>query len=188
MGLGVNNRMRRGEFLRNVLKKAVIVASPNGYRAKIDNPDIMFSKGKVALTVVFQAITAGANAVSVSLLGAGTEQIDPAIYDSSLTRLVAMVYDSHTQELTEVITRIANKPIQGSTVATPLIVSHPSGYFVDVYAIPMSTADGSSVSVDTSYVTKDDAAIAAMLSLNKNAVVFEYGKSQLIGSATYTPA
>lgn len=188
MGLGTNNRARRGEFLRNILKKAVVVPSATGYEAKIDNPDVMFSRGSVVLSVLNATVNAANNSIAVSLTGAGSTLIPQEEYAAFVTRLVAMVYDNQTQELVEVVTAIANKPAQGGTASTALITAHPSGYFVDVYAIPMSTADGSAVSIDSGLALKDDDTIAAALSVNANAVVFNYGRSVLIASGQYTPA
>lgn len=188
MGLGANNRTRRGEFLRNILKKASVVQTSTGYEAKIDNPDMLFSRGSVILSVINAAVNASNNSISVTLSGPTSGTIPADVYASMQTRLVAMVYDNTTQELVEVVTAIANKPEQGQTAATSMITAHPSGYYVDVYAIPMSTADGSSISIDSGLALKDDDTIAAALSVNANAVVFNYGRSVLIASGQYTPA
>lgn len=187
MGLGSNNRARRGEFLRNILKKAVVVQSVSGYKAKIDNPDVLFSRGSVILSVINATIAATGNQITVTLSGPTAGTILPEVYAAMQTRLVAMVYDTATQELVEVVTAIANKPNLGATSSTYLITAHPSGYYVDLYAIPMSTADGTAVSIDSGLAQKDDDAIAAALSVNANAVVFNYGRSVLIATGQYTP-
>lgn len=188
MGLGANNRARRGEFLRNILKKAVVVQSASGYEAKIDNPDVLFSRGSVILSVINPSVVAGENSIAVTLTGPNAATIPADIYASLQTRLVAMVYDSSSQELVEVVTAMANKPGQGGNAATALVTAHPSGYYADIYAIPMSTADGTAVSIDSGLALKDDDAIAAALSVNANAIVFNYGRSVLIASGQYTPA
>lgn len=188
MGLGTNNRARRGEFLRNILKKAVVVSTASGYEAKIDNPDVMFSRGSVILSVINASVNTANNSIAVTLSGPASTIIPAEEYAAMQTRLVAMVYDSTSQELVEVVTAIANKPTQGGTAATALNTAHPSGYYVDVYAIPMSTADGSAVSIDSGLAMKDDETIAAALSVNANAIVFNYGRSVLIASGQYTPA
>lgn len=187
MGLGTNNRSRRGEFLRNILKKAVVVQTANGYNAKIDNPDMLFSRGSVVISVINASVNAATNSIAVTLTGAGSTMIPQDVYASFQTRLVAMVYDNETQELVEVVTAMAIKPPQGGQTATTLITAHPSGYYVDVYAIPMSTADGSAISIDSGLAQKDDDTIAAALSVNANAIVFNYGRSVLIASGQYTP-
>ena len=187
MGLGTNNRARRGEFLRNILKKAVVVSTASGYEAKIDNPDVLFSRGSVILSVINPSVLASVYSITVTLTGPQTTSIPADVYASMQTRLVAMVYDNTTQELVEVSTAMATKPGQGGNASTILMTSHSGGYNVDVYAIPMSTADGSAVSIDSGLAMKDDDTIAAALSVNANAITFNYGRSVLIASGQYTP-
>lgn len=187
-GLGANNRSRRGEFLRNILNKAIVVSTATGYDAKIDNPDVLFSKGSVPISVLFSSSTANNNTLITTLQGIASTIIEPELYDAMQTRLVAMVYDLTSQELVEVVTKMATKPAQGNGAVTYMNIAHSAGYYADIYAIPMSTADGSAVSINGDVATKDDDTIAAELSVNRNAVVFDYGKSVLIGKATYTPA
>ena len=187
MGLGANNRARRGEFLRNILKKAVVVQTETGVKAKIDNPDVLFSKGSVILSVSNPVVAATNNTITVTLSGPAVSRIPADVYASMQTRLVAMVYDNSTQELVEVVTAIATKPEQGATAVTALNVIHPTGYFCDIYAVPMSTADGASVSISSELALRDDATIAAALSVNENAVIFEYGRSVLIATSQYSP-
>lgn len=188
MGLGSNNRARRGEFLRNILKKAIVTQTSNGYNAKIDTPDVLFSRGSVILSVINPSVNAGNNAMAVTLSGPNVATIPADVYASMQTRLVAMVYDSTTQELIEVLTMVANKPAQGSQATTTLMTAYSGGYIVDVYAIPMSTADGTAVSIDSQLALKDDDTIAAALSVNANAIVFNYGKSVYLASGQFTPA
>lgn len=187
MGLGDNNRMRRGEFLKNILKQSTVVQAGDNFTAKIDPELVVFSKGSVPLSV--HQITSSATVSSVQVtLAAPVSSFDPVLYASMQTRIVVMVYDLTTQNLVEVVTRIANKPNLGTSASTELLVTHPGGFIADVYVVPMSTADGSAVSIDTSIAGKSDGDIAAILSVNGNAVVFEYGKSLYATSATYTPA
>lgn len=188
-GLGANNRMRRAEFLRILLNAATTTLSTSGgtntYNAKVADEDIIFSKGSVLNLFSAQTITATAYSVTINLLGLGV--IDPDIYAAYQCRLVAMVYDKTTQELVEVSTTMANKPNQGSAADTTIYIAHPEGYDVVIYCIPMSTADGSSVSISTDMAMKDDDTIAALLSTNRNAIVFNYGNSQILGQANFTP-
>lgn len=183
MGLGSNNRARRGEWLRNILKNSVVTTDVNGYKAAINAPDVVFSKGDVYLSVWGQGVTAQTLNLSVSLEGIPSAED----YESKQTRLVVMIYDGVTKDLIGVTTKIANKPPQGSNLSTSFPIAHTSGYYADVYAIPMSTADGSAVSISTGLAEKDDATIAALLSVNGNAIVFNYGRSVLLGSASYLP-
>lgn len=187
MGLGINNRMRRGEFLRNILKNADVTASGSTYNAKIDEHLVLFSKGSVPLSVYQPQATATANTINVSL-AAPSSAFDSEIYASMQTRIVVMVYDITSQDLVEVVTRMATKPALGTQSNTEILLSHPEGFLADVYLIPMSTADGSSVSIDTDLAGKSDEQIAAALSTNGNAVIFDYGMSKFAISASYRPA
>lgn len=187
-GLGQNARRRRAEFLRILLKGAVATKSGDVYTAKIADEDILFSRGAELLSVVNPNFAASANNVVVELYGLDGTIIPADEYASKATRLVAMIYDNTTQNLVEVVTKIATKPNQGSTATTPMATIHPGGYTAVIYAIPMSTNDGSAMSIDTSLVGKTDDEIAASLSVNNYAVVFNYGRSVCIGTTTYTPA
>lgn len=188
MGLGVNARLRRGEFLRNILKKATVTQSGGSYVAKVQPVDVLFSKGDVILPVTLSAISAISHSVSIGLNGIVVGAMSAADYNSHLVRLVVMVYEQNTTNLIEVSTKLASMPTQGGAATTILPVAHTGGYDAFIYAIPMSTADGSAASVDTSMVNLDDNQIAASLSVNSNAVVFKYGQSVYIGEGTYTPA
>lgn len=188
MGLGVNARMRRGEFLRNILKKSTTNYSEGVYEAKIQPADVLFSKGAVTLPVTLQSMTATSHSVAVVLNGAADSAIAPEVYASRLVRLVTMVYELNSTDLVEVITKVATMPAQGATATTNIPIAHAGGYDVFVYAIPMSTEDGTAAAVDTSVVGLDDDDIAASLSVNGNAVVFNYGKSVYLGNANFTQA
>lgn len=188
MGLGVNARLRRGAFLRNILKKATANYVDGSYVAKIQPADVMFSKGAVTLPVTLGSITAVSHSVAVVLNGVDESAIAPEVYASRLVRLVAMVYEHNTTNLVEVSTKLATMPNQGATATTNMTIAHAGGYDVFVYAIPMSTEDGSAASVDTSVVGLDDDAIAASLSVNGNAVVFAYGPSVFLGEGNFTQA
>lgn len=187
-GLGGNNRIRRGEFLRTLLKAATVTVVDNVYRAKIDDNDVIFSRGAVELGVYQPSFAAAAGALTVTLSGYSTERIPADLYAPLQTRIVVMVYDSITQELVEVVTRMATKPRQEYTANTVVPIARQGGYIAVVYAIPMSTADGSAVSISSDLAVKSDDDIAAELSVNRNAVIFNYGRSVVIGQGTYTPA
>lgn len=188
MGLGNNNRIRRGEFLRLLLKAAHVAMYEGAYQAKVASEDVVFSKGAVPISVVQPSFSATGNSLNVTLYGPTDTAMSEADYAAMQTRLVAMIYDATSQDLVEVVTKIVNKPEQAASSVTSMLVAHTAGYYADVFAIPMSTADGSAVSIDTSVATMSDSDIAAELSVNGNAVIFEYGKSVLLGRATFTPA
>ena len=186
-GLGNNNRIRRGEFLRNILKESTVSIVDNEYNAKIADEKLIFSKGSVELSVYNPSFAAVAGALTITLSGYSTERIPADLYAPKQTRLVIMVYDAITQDLVEVVTRIATKPRQEYTANTVIPISRQGGYTAVVYAIPMTTEDGSSVSISTELAVKSDNDIAAALSVNRNAVIFNYGNSMMIGQASYTP-
>lgn len=187
MGLGANARIRRGEFLRAILRAATVVQAGGVYTAKVDDDAVIFSKGNIISSVRGPVFAAGQNTLDVTLSGVSESALPAEVYASRQTRLVAMVYDRMTGDLVEVATKIANKPAQGGTAVTEININHTLAYDVVVYAIPMSTADGSAVSISTENATLSDSEIAAILSVNRNAVVFEYGMSYVIGQAAYVP-
>ena len=187
-GLGINNRIRRGELLRNILKNADARYVDGVYEAKINPALVLFSKGAVTLPVTLSSITATSHSVAVVLSGVADTIITPEVYASRLVRLVAMVYEQSTNDLVEISTKLATMPTQGSTATTNMAIAHAGGYDVFVYAIPMTTEDGSAATIDTSVVSLDDDEIAASLSVNGNAVVFAYGKSVYIGEGNFQQA
>lgn len=186
MGLGVNNRQRRGEFLRNLLKMATTTFEQNSYVAKIQPADVLFSKGSVVSPVLVANVTAANHLVSVVLSAPSSTIIEPSFYDSHLVRVVIMVFEKNTSNLMEVSTKMAVMPAQGSTATTSIQVAYNGDYDAFAYVIPMSTDDGSAASITTSMVNLDDDKIAAALSKNESAVVFNYGRSVYGGTATYT--
>lgn len=187
-GLGHNARVRRSEFLRNILKEADASYDEGQYVAKINPAKVLFSKGAVVLPVTLTSITASEHSVAVVLNGVADTVIAPETYASRLVRLVVMVYSANSSDLMEVSTKMATMPEQGATATTTIAVSTTGSYDVYVYAIPMSTEDGTAASVDTSVVGLDDNDIAASLSVNGKAVAFSYGKSLLLGEGNFTTA
>lgn len=186
MGLASNNRLRRGEFLRNVLNRATATNDGGSYVAKIQPADVLFSKGNVVLPVIVANVTAASHLVSVVLSAPSTTVIEPNFYASHLVRLVFMVFEHNSTNLVEVSTKMAIMPAQGSTATTSTQVAYAGDFDVFAFAIPMSTEDGSAASISTSMVNLDDDEIAAALSKNENAVVFNYGRSLLGGQASYS--
>lgn len=186
MGLGQNNRQRRGEFLRNLLNVASVNLVGNVYKAKVADVDVIFSKGATPILTSSYTSSAAAHSLSVTLVG--SDAISSDVYEALQCRIVAMIYDSVTLDLVEVITKMATKPNAGSSAVTTLSVAHNGGFSAVVYFIPMSTADGSSVSISTDMAEKSDSDIAAELSVNRNAVVFDYGRSIYAGYSNYVPA
>lgn len=189
-GLGLNARARRSEFLRNILKSASVSMSEGVYTARVSDEQVIFSKGAVPLSVTLpvDGLVLSAYSVAVTLRGAWTSGLPVESYPQYQTRLVAMIYSYDGSTLLEVVTRMATKPTQGETASTSLFVSHPEGYRAVVYAIPMSTADGSAVSINTSMAGWSDDAIAAALTVNENKVTFEYGLSSVLGTSAWSPA
>lgn len=186
IGLGENNRMRRGAFLRNMLKSAQVTQIGNDYTAKIADEDVMFSVGTTPLLMYSVQRSASQHTLSITL--SGNAVIDAKVYDACATRIVALIYDEGRQELIECVTAMAVKPEQGGTAVTTIPISTAQGFVAAVYLIPMSTNDGTKVTINTESSYLDDNDISAMLSINSSKVVFSYGRSLFIGTATYTTA
>ena len=188
-GLGVNNIRRRSRFNQLLLKGAIVSLVNDDYSAKIPWENILFSEGSVVAPFRTQGIGAAASGNGIEIVFKGVDEsvVPSDIYASMTARIVVMVYDTKSQELVEVQTRIINKPTQSQTAGTFVSVVHPTGYTAACFLIPMSSADGSALTIDAGMAMKDDAAIAALLSTNENAIVFDYGRSIFLGQTTYTP-
>ena len=188
-GLGVNGIRRRSRFNQLLLKGANVTLIDNDYSAKIPWENIIFSEGTVIAPFYLQRIKPADNGtgIEIQFKGAGTIAVASDIYESMTARIVVMVYDTKSQELVEVATRIINKPNQSAIESTFVTVAHPAGYTAACFLIPMSSADGSALSIDAGMAMKDDTAIAALLSANENAIVFDYGRSVFLGQTTFTP-
>ena len=189
MGLGVNGIRRRSRFNQLLLKGANVTMIDGNYSAKIPWENVIFSEGSVVAPFRPQGIGAATsgNGIQIDLKGADESVVPSDIYESMTARVVVMVYDTKSQELVEVQTRIINKPTQSQTAGTFVSVVHPAGYTAACFLIPMSSADGSALSIDAGMAMKDDTSIAALLSTNENAIVFDYGRSVFIGQTTFTP-
>lgn len=189
MGLGVNGIRRRSRFNQLMLKGANVTMIDGNYSAKIPWENIIFSEGTVIAPFYLQGIGAAVegNGIQIDLKGADISTVPSDIYDSMTARVVVMVYDTRSQELVEVATRIIKKPKQSNITGTIVNVNHPAGYTAACFLIPMSSEDGSALSIDAGMAMKDDTSIAALLSTNENAIVFDYGRSIFLGQYTFTP-
>ena len=185
-GLGTNAIARRSRFNKIILDAAQVTLINNEYQAKVPWENVLFSEGSVKPTVALSKSQATAYTIIADFVR--RTHIPDDVYASSMARIVVMVYDSKSQQLVEVVTKIVTKP-DGSDnqVSTSVPVNHPSGYVAAMFLVPMSTSDGSQVAISTDMATKDDADIAASLSANGSAVVFNYGRSLFLGQVTYTP-
>lgn len=188
-GLGVNNIRRRSRFNQLLLKGANVTQINGDYSAKIPWENVIFSEGSVISPFSFigVAATESGTEIDIQFRGASESAVASDVYESMAARVVVMVYDTKSQDLVQVITRIINKPMQSKTAGTLVSVNHPAGYTAACFLIPMSSADGSALSIDAGMAMKDDTAIAALLSTNENAIVFDYGRSVFLGQTTFTP-
>lgn len=188
-GLGVNNIRRRSRFNQLLLKGANVTLINDNYNAKIPWENIIFSEGSVIAPFYLQALAVppSGNGIDITLKGVSDSVVSSDIYESMTARIVVMVYDTKSQELVEVATRIINKPNQSQAAATTVAVLHPAGYTAACFLIPMSSADGSALAINAGMAMKDDTTIAALLSTNENAIVFQYGRSVFLGQTTFTP-
>ena len=185
-GLGTNAIARRSRFNKIILDAAQVTLVNNEYQAKVPWENILFSEGSVMRTVMNAGSSATANAVEVKFNRVSS--IPDDVYAASMSRIVVMVYDTKSQQLVEVATKIVDKPmVTGTPVTTTVPILHPTGYTAALFLVPMSTSDGSRVDISTDMATKDDAAIAASLSANGSAVVFNYGRSLFLDQVSWTP-
>ena len=187
MGLGVNSERRRARFNQLILKGAQVSLIGDVYSAKIPWESVKFSEGTVIPPFSLVKITPTVTDVSITLRGLSSEIIPADVYASMNGRLVAMIYDTTSQNLVGVATKVASKPSQGLELITRIPVAHPAGYTVAVFLIPFSSADGTAVSITSGLAGKSDEDIAASLSVNDNAVTFEYGNSVFLGQGTFAP-
>ena len=185
-GLGTNAIARRARFNKIILDAAQVTLINNEYSAKVPWENVLFSEGSVSPTLSLAGSSAYANNVIAKfdrVVG-----VPDDVFNASMSRIVVMVYDIKSQQLVEVVTKIVNKPdVPNNPVSTNVPVAFPLGYVAAMFLVPMSTMDGSEVAISTDMATKDDAAIAASLSANGSAVVFNYGRSSFLGQVTYTP-
>lgn len=186
-GLGVNNIRRRSRFNQLILKGAQVSLIGDDYSAKIPWESVKFSEGTVISPFFLAKITPSVNDVQVTLRGLASEVMSADDYAAMNARLVAMIYDTKSQNLVEVATKVATKPAQGADAVTRIPIVHPTGYTVAVFLIPFSSADGTAVSIASGLAGKSDEEIAASLSVNDNAVSFEYGNSKFLGQGTFAP-
>lgn len=185
-GLGTNAIERRSRFNKNILNAAQVTLIDNKYEAKVPWENVLFSEGSVSPTLALSSSRTAPNAVVA--IFSRVSSIPDDVYNASMARIVVMVYDNASQQLVEVVTKIVTKPVASDTnVATTVPVVYPSAFVAALFLVPMSTMDGSQVAISTDMATKDDAAIAASLSANGSAVVFNYGRSVFLGQVSYTP-
>ena len=185
-GLGTNAMERRARFNKIILDAAQVKLIDNEYQAKVPWENVLFSEGSVSPTISLTKWSSYANVISASFVR--VDSVPDDVYAASMSRLGVMVYDSKRQQLVEVVTKIVEKPLDPTASASTYVpVVHAAGYVAALFLVPMSTMDGSQVAISTDMATKDDAAIAASLSANGSAVVFNYGRSLFLGQVTYTP-
>lgn len=186
VGLGNNNPARRSRFLKLLLRAADATFANGVYTAKVPDDAVVFSEGTTPISVVNPVLTAAMNNITVQLSGLSGSSMSPEVYAASATRLVAMIYDYETRNIVEVVSIMANKPAQGSPLASTIHVATSQSYTALIYAIPMSTSDGTEAAISTSMVSLSDGEIAALLTKNANQVVFNYGHSLLLGEVNFS--
>lgn len=187
-GLGVNASARRSRFNKLLLDNAEVKVVNDNYNAKVPLQDIVFSEGDVISPFIFDSAITTLNSVTLNFTGFPSSSVPEAEYATYGARVVVMVYDLRSQDLVEVATRLINKPNQGDSMPTQVAITHPMGYSAAFFLVPMRTNDGTAMSVSTDVAMKDDMQIAASLSVNGSAVIFQYGRSVFLGQKTFTPS
>lgn len=188
MGLGINGIRRRSRFNQLLLNAANVTLIDGDYQAKIPWESLLFSEGSVVSSFRYTSATAQSNTLQVSLTGLPASSIPAAVYEAQTMRLVVMVYDAISQDLVEVATKMITKPAQGASAVSAIPILHPIGYVAAIFGIPMSTSDGSAVSITTDLAGMTDTQIAASLSANANSITFDYGRTVFFGQANFTPS
>lgn len=185
-GLGTNAIERRSRFNKILLDAAQVTLINNEYQAKVPWENVLFSEGSAPRTLVLTDSRTSPNAIVATF--ARVSGIPDDVYNASMARIVVMVYDNASQQLVEVVTKIVTKPDASENhVGTTVPIGYQKAFVAALFIVPMSTSDGSRVAISTDMATKDDAAIAASLSANGSAVVFNYGHSSFLGQVSYVP-
>lgn len=178
---GSNKRAKRGDFIRETIRKAT---SFDGVSAKIQPADIMFAKGTVGMydrdyqISVVQSQTATKNVnVNVTIgAGPGTINLRPAGYGE---RIVVLAINTETSNFDYAQTVVANLPQAGGTVVNTLSFYIPvemqPDYSFYVYAIPF-IAEGVPESSSYSFLGNDDG-IVVIVGERVMATPIQYGAS-----------
>lgn len=188
MGLGTNGRSRRGEFLRLMLKAAVVASTGTGYTAKVNVQDIIFSRGSALPAVTLGSITTAAGSVSVNLSGVASAVMPAEEYALHATRLVAMVYQGDENRLVACSTALAVTPAQGGSATTVIPLGVKGDYTVYIYTIPMRAKANAAVSVQTDMVHLSDTDLMAYLDVGAGTMPWSYGLSTVLGLGNFTQA
>ena len=154
LGFLGNARVRRGKFISNVVKHAVLTAANGVNTARVPLEDILFSEGPLDVFSVAQVVTAAhaqtnpniiSVAVAASVLGVGA----PAGYGEDI---VAMLVNAETSQF-DYAKVVARDITNGNNIEFRVSDPHRD-YLVAVYVIPRAI-DAKKGRMNNSYVGGD---------------------------------
>ena len=185
VGMGVNNRRRRAEFLRNALQKATSSQVANDYKATLRPVDILFSKGAVTPVISIDSISATANAITFDVARQANISDDVANRSIATVVVLAVTNDGSYKGC---YVRSMAVPASGSP--TSVVINHSvfGAYSAFAYVIPCEMIDGSGLSVNGLPVGLDATQLAATLATSSYAAQLSFGRSVLKNVANFTPA
>lgn len=177
MALGINNRMRRSEFLSNIMKQCAAVESGADFNATIDPRLIRFSKGNSVPVVELSAALSGNNLTITATKATG---ISEERYNRSGMRYVVLGLSNITGEYDFSKTGLLSIPAydanQGQTNTIQVLDGENHAFLV--YGIPFDFNEGYGVSsLRTGELEFVNNNISSVTSVNESAAVANYGTS-----------
>lgn len=183
LGLGGNARIRRGEFLRNLLRKCTAQVIDGDITAKLYPADIVFSRGDVEPVVYLGNPTLTASSLTVTVsrrTGVTDEQANAA-----LTQII-VVFADELGRFRATMQKVISTPVTSSSVTFDF-VSVTGTFYAYLYVVPIATIDGSRMTVNGEEVMPGTAELSAVLSLNAATTPLKWGDS-VYASETRYPA
>lgn len=185
LGFLGNNRDRRGKFVSNVAKSAVITTAGGVDTATVALGNILFSEGNLDLHSVSQDVTVSRNptnpnlitiSVAQSVLGVDT----PAGYGEDV---IVLLVDTKTSEFD--YARIKTRDFSAGTTMEVRVSDITREYNVAVYIVPRAV-DATKASMNNSYLGGDQNGILVSNDMDMRLSSY-YGRSQLVGQSTVAP-
>ena len=185
VGMGVNNRRRRAEFLKNALIMATATETGNNYKASLRPVDIQFSKGSV--TPVVGVFSMAVNATTVSFDVTRLAGVTDEDANNSVATVVVLLVSANG-DYKSCYVRSMSVPATGTPVNVAITHNTYGAYTAYVYVVPSRIIDGSNLSVNGLPFGLDAAQLAATLATSSYATQLSYGNSVLSNFESFTPA
>lgn len=182
VGLGNNRRSRRAAFLKNALKVATVTSTEtNGFSAKIQPENIVFSQGSVSplLRIVSSDRALSSTVINFARLDGVT---DERAEKSKVMFIVLFADENGNYEYTNV--EVVDIPAASATIT----IAHPT--FADttysgIYMIPMEVVDTNKLSTSTEGIVPSASEITAILETPVASSAFSFGNSMFISWGAY---